>query len=73
MKKLMLAAVMSAFAIASASAQECSPIVNGKELKGAARTSHMKSCCEKTAIDKNGKAMHGIVKKQHVDKCIKGA
>jgi len=33
----------------------------------------MKSCCEKNAIDKNGKAMQGIVKKQFVDKCIKGA
>jgi hypothetical protein len=73
MKTLIIAALVSAFAIVSAAAEECSPVVNGKELKGAAKTSHMKSCCEKNAIDKNGKAMQGIVKKQFVDKCIKGA
>ena len=73
MKRLMLAALVSAFAVASASAQECTPIVNGKELKGAAKTSHMKSCCTKNAIDKNGNPMKGIVKKQFVDKCMHGA
>lgn len=74
MKTLMIAALISAFAIASASAQECKPVdKDGKALAGAAKTSHMKSCCEKNAIDKNGKAMHGVVKKQFVDKCIKGA
>ena len=73
MKRLMLAALVSAFALASASAQECTPVVNGKELKGAAKTSHMKSCCTKNAIDKNGKPMKGIVKRQFVDKCMHGA
>ena len=73
MKPLMLAALVSAFAVASASAQECTPVVNGKALTGAARTAHMKSCCSKNAIDKDGNAMKGVVKKQFVDKCMHGA
>jgi hypothetical protein len=73
MKKLMLAALMAAFAVGSALAEECKPIdKNGKELKGAPRTAHMKACCEKNAIDKNGNPMKGVVKKQFVDKCIQG-
>ena len=70
MKRLMLAALVSAFAVASASAEECTPVVNGKALTGAAKTAHMKSCCEKNAIDKNGSPMKGVVKKQFVDKCM---
>jgi len=73
MKRLMIVTLMSAFAIAAARAEECTPVVNGKELKGAAKTSHMKSCCRKNAIDKNGHPMKGIVKKQFVDKCMQGA
>jgi hypothetical protein len=73
MKRLMLAALLSAFTVVFASAEECTSVVNGKELKGAAKTSHMKSCCRKNAIDKNGNPMKGIVKKQFVDKCVHGA
>jgi hypothetical protein len=73
MKRLMLAALISAFATAPVLAAECSSVVNGKELKGAAKTSHMKSCCRKNAVDKNGNPMRGIVKKQFVEKCMQGA
>ena len=73
MKRLMLALLLSAFASAPVLAAECTSVVNGKELKGAAKTSHMKSCCRKNAIDKNGHPMKGIVKKQFVDKCLQGA
>jgi hypothetical protein len=63
---------MSAFAVASASAQK--PVDrNGKMLTDAAKTSHMKSCCRKNAIDKTGNPMKGVVKKQFVDKCMQGA
>ena len=73
MKTLMIAALMSAFAITSAAAQDCKPVdKNGKALSGAAATSHMKSCCEKSAIDKNGHPMKGVVKTQYVEKCMKG-
>jgi len=70
MKRLLIGALMSTFALAVACAAVCTPVVNGKELKGAAKTSHMKSCCRKNAIDKNGHPMKGIVKKQFVDKCM---
>ena len=74
MKRLMIAALMSAFAVATASAEECKPVdKKGKALAGAAATSHMKSCCRKNAIDKNGKPMKGIVKTQFVEKCMHGA
>jgi hypothetical protein len=73
MKRVVLAALVSAFATAPLLAAECTPVVNGKELKGAAKTSHMRSCCKKNAMDKNGNPMKGIVKKQFVDKCIRGA
>jgi hypothetical protein len=73
MKRLLLAALIFAFATPPVLAAECTPVVNGKELKGAAKTSHMKSCCRKNAIDKNGNPMKGIVKKQFVDKCMRGA
>jgi hypothetical protein len=72
MKRLMLAALISAFATAPVLAAECTSVVNGKELKGAAKTSHMKSCCQKNAIDKNGNRMKGIVKRQFVEKCMQG-
>ena len=73
MKTLVLAALVSAFAIASACAEDCKPVdKNGKALTGAAATSHMKSCCAKNAIDKNGNPMKGAVKKQFVDKCVQG-
>ena len=74
MKQLVLIALMSAFAITLASGEECKPVdKNGKMLMGAAKTSHMKSCCGKNAVDKNGNRMKGIVKKQFVDKCMQGA
>jgi len=74
MKRIMIAAAMLAFAVASVSAEECKPVdKNGKALTGVAKTSHMKSCCQKNAIDKNGSPMKGIVKKQFVDKCVQGA
>jgi hypothetical protein len=73
MKRIMIAALMSVFAVAMASAEECKPVnKDGKALTGAAKTSHMKACCEKNALDKNGNPMKGIVKSQFVDKCMKG-
>jgi opacity protein-like surface antigen len=74
MKRILAAAAMLAFAVASAPAEECKAVdKNGRALTGAAKTSHMKSCCRKNAVDKNGNPMKGIVKKQFVDKCVQGA
>jgi hypothetical protein len=77
MKRLFLAAVLSAFAIASAGAQETceSKAVdkNGKPLAGAAKTSFLKKCkhdaCEPEAVDSNGKPLKGAAKNSFLAKC----
>jgi len=77
MKRLFLALVLSAFAIASAGAQETceSKAVgkNGKPLVGAAKTSFLKKCkrdaCEPKAIDSNGKPLAGAAKNSFLAKC----
>jgi hypothetical protein len=77
MKRLFLAAVLSAFAIASAGAQETceSKAVdkNGKPLAGAAKTSFLKKCkhdaCEPKAVDSNGKPLKGAAKNSFLAKC----
>ena len=75
MKRLVLAAVITSFAIGSACAQSCSVKAVGKDgraLAGAAKTSFMKKCCEDSAIDKDGKALSGAAKTSYVSKCEKG-
>jgi hypothetical protein len=77
MKRLFLAAVLSAFAIAAAGAQETceSKAVdkNGKPLAGAAKTSFLKKCkhdaCEPKAVDSNGKPLKGAAKNSFLAKC----
>jgi hypothetical protein len=77
MKRLFLAAVLSAFAIATAGAQEtCESKAidkNGKPLAGAAKTSFLKKCkrdaCEPKAVDSNGKPLSGAAKNSFLQKC----
>lgn len=77
MKRLFLAAVLSAFAIATAGAQEtCESNAidkNGKPLAGAAKTSFLKKCkrdaCEPKAVDSNGKPLSGAAKNSFLQKC----
>jgi opacity protein-like surface antigen len=77
MKRLFLAAVVSAFAIASAAAQEtCESKAidkNGKPLAGAAKTSFVKKCkqdaCGPKAVDSNGKPLKGAAKNSFMAKC----
>jgi len=77
MKRLMIVALMSAFAIGSAWAQDScvSKAVdkNGKALSGAAKTSSIKRCCEAAAVDKNGKPLSGAAKSSSIKKCEEGA
>ena len=81
MKKLMIAALMSAFAIGSALAQESceSKAVgkDGKPLAGAAKTSFLKKCkadaCEPKAVDKDGKKLAGAARNSFLKKCEAGA
>jgi len=77
MKRLFLAAVLSAFAIAAAGAQEtCESKAidkNGKPLAGAAKTSFLKKCkhdaCEPKAVGSDGKPLKGAAKNSFLAKC----
>jgi hypothetical protein len=82
-KSIILAAVVSAFALGSmtapASAQSMSACEakavskDGKPLSGAAKTSSINKCmkdsCEAKAIDKNGKKLAGAAKTSFLKKC----
>jgi hypothetical protein len=81
MKRVMIVALMSAFAIGSALAQESceSKAVgkDGKPLAGAAKTSFLKKCkadaCEPKAVDKDGKKLAGAARNSFLKKCEAGA
>ena len=81
MKRVMIVALMSAFAIGSALAQESceSKAVgkDGKALSGAAKTSFLKKCkadaCEPKAVDKDGKKLSGAARNSFLKKCESGA
>jgi hypothetical protein len=81
MKRILLAAIVSAFAIGSAVAQEScdSKAVgkDGKPLAGAAKTSFMTKCmadsCATKAVGSDGKPLAGAAKTSFMKKCEKGA
>lgn len=75
MKRIILAALITAIAIGSAMAQSCATKAvgkDGKPLAGAAKTSFMKKCCADSAIGKDGKPLSGAAKTSYVTKCVKG-
>ena len=80
MKRILLAALISAFAAGSAMAASCESMAMGKDgkaLSGAAKTSFMKKCkmdaCEPKAVGKDGKPMSGAAKASFMKKCEQGA
>jgi hypothetical protein len=81
MKRAMLVALISVFAVGSALAQETceSKAVdkNGQALAGAAKTSFLQKCkkdtCESKAVDKNGNKLKGAAKNSFMTKCAKEA
>jgi predicted small secreted protein len=76
MKRLVLAALISAFAAGSAMAASCGTMAvgkDGKPLAGAAKMSFMKKCCTKAAVDKNGKMLKGAAKASFIKACEKGS
>ena len=80
MKRLVLAALISAFAFGTAMAQSCDSRAmskDGKPLHGAAKTSFLKKCkkdaCESKAVSKEGKPLYGAAKKSFLTKCEKAA
>jgi hypothetical protein len=75
MKRIILAALITAFAIGSAMAQSCATKAvskDGKPLAGAAKTSFVKKCCETAAVSKDGKPLSGAAKNSFVTKCESG-
>ncbi len=73
MKRLAVALLISGFAAAPVYAQTCKAVsADGKPLTGAAKTSHMKKCCEENAKSAEGKPLSGAAKTSFVNKCMKG-
>ena len=81
MKRALIVALLSAFAVTSALAQETceSKAVdkNGQALGGAAKTSFLQKCkkdtCESKALSKDGKKLSGAAKNSFRQKCEKDA
>jgi len=75
MRRIILAALVTAFAVGSATAQTCESKAvskDGKPLAGAAKTSFVKKCCETAAVSKDGKPLSGAAKTSSVKKCMEG-
>ena len=80
MKRIILAALITSFAVGSALAQSCETKAvskDGKPLSGAAKTSFVKKCkmdaCEGKAVSKDGKPLAGAAKNSFMTKCEKDA
>jgi len=80
MKRLLIAAIISAFAAGSAMAASCDAMAvskDGKPLSGAAKTAFVKKCkadaCEPKAVGKDGKPLAGAAKASFLKKCEEGA
>ncbi|HMF25795.1 MAG TPA: hypothetical protein VKG24_27215 [Pseudolabrys sp.] len=80
MKRIILAALITSFAISTALAQSCESRAMGKDgkpLHGAAKTSFVKKCkreaCEGKAVSSEGKPLHGAAKNSFMAKCQRAA
>jgi hypothetical protein len=80
MKRIILAALISSFAIGTAMAQSCESKAVSKEgnpLHGAAKISFVRKCkrdaCESQAVNKEGKPLHGAAKASFMTKCKRSA
>lgn len=82
MRKLLVATLVSAFAVSSAfAASDCESRAvskDGKPLTGAAKASFIKKCqkeaaCEAKAVSKDGKPLAGAAKASSLKKCMSAA
>ena len=76
MKRIILAVIISSFAVGSAMAASCESMAvskDGKPLSGAAKNSFVKKCktdaCEGKALSKDGKPLSGAAKNSFMTKC----
>jgi hypothetical protein len=76
MKRILLAALISSFAMGTAMAASCDSQAlskDGKPLAGAAKTSFVKKCklnaCAGKAVSKDGKPLSGAAKDSFLKKC----
>jgi hypothetical protein len=80
MKQVALAALIAAFAIGTALAQDCSGRAvskNGRPLVGAAKASFLAKCkrdaCTPKAVGSDGRPLRGAAKRSFMTKCQKEA
>jgi hypothetical protein len=80
MKRIILATLITSFAISTAIAQSCESRAvssDGKPLHGAAKTSFVKKCkkdaCESKAVSSEGKPLYGAAKNSFMAKCKKAS
>ena len=80
MKRIVLAALITCFAVGTAAAQSCDSKAvgaNGKPLHGAAKMSFVRKCkrdtCAVKAMSAEGKPLYGAAKRSFMAKCERGA
>jgi hypothetical protein len=80
MRRVILAALITCFAVGTAAAQSCDSKAvgaNGKPLHGAAKMSFVRKCkrdaCGSKAVSAEGKPLHGAAKNSFMAKCMRGA
>jgi hypothetical protein len=80
MKQMALAALIAAFTIGTALAQNCNSRAfskDGRQLAGAAKTSFLAKCkreaCAPKAIGSSGKPLRGAAKRSFMAKCQREA
>jgi hypothetical protein len=80
MRRIILVALITCFAVGAASAQSCDSKAvdaNGKPLHGAAKMSFVRKCkrdtCGSKAVSADGKPLHGAAKNSFMAKCTRGA
>jgi hypothetical protein len=80
MRRLILAALITCFAVGTAAAQSCDSKAvgaHGKPLHGAAKMSFVRKCkrdtCASKAVSAEGKPLYGAAKRSFMAKCERGA
>ena len=80
MRRIILAVLITCFAVGTAAAQSCDSkavSATGKPLHGAAKMSFVKKCkrdaCGSQAVSADGKPLHGAAKNSIMAKCMRTA